>query len=48
MTKYYLYIPIYSLLLVSVFITSCNGQEKTNTHKGKNYFQTKSNGNKKL
>lgn len=31
MTKYYLHKPIYSLLLVLVFFTSCNGQAKTQT-----------------
>lgn len=30
MTNYYLYNPIYSLLLVLIYFTSCNGQEKTN------------------
>jgi ligand-binding sensor domain-containing protein len=29
MTKYYLHKPIYSLLLVLIFLTSCNGQTKT-------------------
>jgi ligand-binding sensor domain-containing protein len=36
MTKYYLYNPIYTLLLVFVFFTSCNGQVKTNTPKDPN------------
>jgi ligand-binding sensor domain-containing protein len=36
MTKYYLHNPIYALLLVFVFVTSCNGQEKTNTLKNPN------------
>ena len=29
MTKYYLHKPIYAMLLVSLFFTSCNGQTKT-------------------
>lgn len=29
MTKHFLYKPIYSLLLVLIFLTSCNGQTKT-------------------
>lgn len=29
MTKYYVHKPIYSLLLVLIFLTSCNGQSKT-------------------
>ncbi|MBK6546262.1 MAG: regulator [Saprospiraceae bacterium] len=33
MTKYYLYNPIYALLIICIFFTSCNGQEKTNTNK---------------
>ncbi|WP_276975498.1 two-component regulator propeller domain-containing protein [Flavobacterium filum] len=36
MTNYYLYNPIYALILVFVFLTSCNGQEKANTAKGTN------------
>ena len=38
MTKYYIHKPIYSLLLVLTFLTSCNGQTKTPTDK---YSETK-------
>jgi ligand-binding sensor domain-containing protein len=36
MIKYYLHNPIYTLFLVFVFFTSCNGLEKTNTLKDQN------------
>lgn len=36
MTKYYSYNPIYSLLMVLAYFTSCYGQEKTNTLKNPN------------
>jgi ligand-binding sensor domain-containing protein len=36
MIKYYAYNPIYALLLVFIFFTSCNGQENKNTLKDPN------------
>jgi hypothetical protein len=32
MTKHFLNKPIYSLLLILAFLTSCNGQTKTQSH----------------
>ena len=36
MTKYYLHNTIHALLLICIFFTSCNGQEKTTTLKDSN------------
>jgi hypothetical protein len=36
MTKYHFFKQFYYVLLLFIFITSCNGQEKTNTAKDPN------------